>query len=218
MGVNPTTGKFLSHVDYWDSIRNNEYFSLEGLVDLLKQLRYYKTPDLETPKYKVLKRTDLYEVRDYEPFIVVETQGDRFTGSKGFKDVTNYIFGKNASGERIHMTTPVLTKTSNDSQSDVYIQIVLPLQSQLSKLPAPLVDSVKLREMPGGFMAAMRFSGLANEEEVMKMEKLLRSAITADGLNAKEGFMVARYNDPGRTWSFIMRNEVLISIEGFTME
>lgn len=77
--------------DLWDSIDNNDYFSLEGLVDVFKQvacvicflgtnrasvelivsyrltllfsqLRVYKTPDLESPKYQILKRTANYEV------------------------------------------------------------------------------------------------------------------------------------------------------------
>eukprot|EP00252_Welwitschia_mirabilis_P005013 TRINITY_DN1540_c0_g1_i3.p1 TRINITY_DN1540_c0_g1~~TRINITY_DN1540_c0_g1_i3.p1 ORF type:complete len:252 (-),score=32.68 TRINITY_DN1540_c0_g1_i3:615-1370(-) len=61
LDVNPQTGKFCRHVDYWDSIRENDYFSFEGFLDVLKQLRIYKTPDLETPKYQVLKRTMDYE-------------------------------------------------------------------------------------------------------------------------------------------------------------
>jgi hypothetical protein len=73
--------------DIWDSIQNNEYFSFEGLVEVFKQvtchqstlffiyqsiiwswpfdftqLRYYKTPDIETPNYLVLKKTANYEV------------------------------------------------------------------------------------------------------------------------------------------------------------
>jgi len=75
--------------DLWDSIQNNEYFSSEGLWDVIKQvicsqpiiffshvnkyletlvfwhfvqLRIYKTPDIETPNYLILKRTAHYEV------------------------------------------------------------------------------------------------------------------------------------------------------------
>jgi len=78
--------------DLWDSIENNEYFSFEGLWDVFKQvifhsfinlyfpfhtlqifrdsffflhfaqLRFYKTPDIETPNYLILKRTAHYEV------------------------------------------------------------------------------------------------------------------------------------------------------------
>lgn len=108
MGINPETGKFCSHVDYWDSIEKNDYFSLEGLWDVMKQLRIYKTPDLETPKYQILKRTATYEVRRYSPFIVVETDGDKLAGSTGFNTVAGYIFGKNSTMEKIPMTAPRL--------------------------------------------------------------------------------------------------------------
>ncbi|KAM1155316.1 hypothetical protein ACFX2B_025988 [Malus domestica] len=67
MGINPETGKFCSHVDFWDSIKKSDYFSLEGLLDVFKQLRIYKTRDLETPKYDILKKTANYEVRKYAP-------------------------------------------------------------------------------------------------------------------------------------------------------
>ncbi|KAJ0785159.1 putative SOUL heme-binding protein [Helianthus annuus] len=86
-GVNPENGKFCSHVDYWDSIKNNEYFSTEALMDLIKQLGIFKTPDLETPKYQILKRTATYEVRKYSPFVIVETQSDKLAGNTGFNDV-----------------------------------------------------------------------------------------------------------------------------------
>eukprot|EP00262_Sarcandra_glabra_P015723 TRINITY_DN490_c1_g1_i2.p1 TRINITY_DN490_c1_g1~~TRINITY_DN490_c1_g1_i2.p1 ORF type:complete len:260 (-),score=22.64 TRINITY_DN490_c1_g1_i2:572-1351(-) len=88
MGINPNTQKFCSHLDVWDSIKENDYFSLEGLWDVLKQLRIYKTPELESPKYQILKRTANYEVRKYAPFVVVETKGDELFGSAGFNDAT----------------------------------------------------------------------------------------------------------------------------------
>uniref|UniRef100_A0A2P2M7J3 Uncharacterized protein LOC103963003 isoform X1 n=1 Tax=Rhizophora mucronata TaxID=61149 RepID=A0A2P2M7J3_RHIMU len=39
MGINPKTRRFCSHLDLWDSIKNNDYFSVEGLWDVLKQVR-----------------------------------------------------------------------------------------------------------------------------------------------------------------------------------
>lgn len=218
MGINPTTGKFLSHVDYWDSIKDNEYLSLEGVRDLLKQLQCFKTPDLETPEYKVLKRTSMYEVRKYEPFIVVEAPADRLTGTKGFRDVTGYIFGNNSSGEKIPMTTPVITSSSDNGIPDVSIQVVLPLQSKLSSLPSPLSGTTMLKEVSGGYVAAIKFNGETTEEIVNTKEASLRSALIADGLFPRPGFMLARYNDPGRTWKWIRRNEVLITLEDFNLD
>ncbi|KAF8648145.1 hypothetical protein HU200_064998 [Digitaria exilis] len=216
MGVNPQNLKFNSHVDLWDSIQNNEYFSFEGLMDVFKQLRIYKTPNIETPNYLILKRTAHYEVRSYEPFLIVEAKGDKLTGSSGFNNVTGYIFGKNASSEKIPMTTPVFTQASDDTLSDVSIQIVLPMNKDLNSLPAPNTE-VTLRKVEGGIAAAKKFSGRPKEEIVLQKEKDLRSQLLKDGLKPQQGCLLARYNDP-RTKSFVMRNEVLIRLNDFTLE
>lgn len=216
MGVNPKNLKFNSHVDLWDSIQNNEYFSSEGLWDVFKQLRIYKTPDIETPNYLILKRTAHYEVRSYAPFLVVEAKGDKLTGSSGFNNVTGYIFGNNASSEKIPMTTPVFTQASDNTLSDVSIQIVLPMNKDLDSLPAPNT-AVTLRKVEGGIAAVKKFSGRPKEEIVLQKEKDLRSQLLNDGLKPHPGCLLARYNDP-RTKSFLMRNEVLIRLIDFTLE
>lgn len=218
MGINPQTGKFSSHLDFWDSIENNNYFSLEGLWNVVKQLRIYKTPDLETPRYQILKRTANYEVRKYSPFIVVEANGDKLSGSNGFNDVTGYIFGKNSTMEKIPMTTPVFTQATDAGLSKVSIQIVLPLEKDLSSLPNPNQETISIRKVEGGIAAVNKFSGKPTEAIVYQKEKALRSCLLKDGLKPKIGCLLARYNDPGRTWEFIMRNEVLIWLEEFSLE
>uniref|UniRef100_A0A6M2F839 SOUL heme-binding protein n=1 Tax=Populus davidiana TaxID=266767 RepID=A0A6M2F839_9ROSI len=204
MGINPQTGKFNSHLDFWDSIENNNYFSLEGLWNVVKQLRIYKTPDLETPRYQILKRTANYEVRKYSPFIVVEANGDKLSGSNGFNDVTGYIFGKNSTMEKIPMTTPVFTQANDAGLSKVSIQIVLPLEKDLSSLPNPNQETISIRKVEGGIAAVDKFSGKPTEAIVYQKEKALRSCLLKDGLKPKMGCLLARYNDPGRTWEFIM--------------
>ncbi|PON41608.1 SOUL heme-binding protein [Trema orientale] len=218
MGINPETGKFSSHLDLWDSIKNNDYFSLEGLWDVFKQLRIYKTPDLGTPKYQILKRTANYEVRKYAPFIVVEGTADKLSGSAGFNDVTGYIFGKNSAVEKIPMTTPVFTEASDSELSSVSIQVVLPLDKDISSLPDPSKDTISLRKVEGGIAAVLKFSGKPTEAVVLEKEKFLRTSLVKDGLKPRIGCLLARYNDPGRTWSFVMRNEVLIWLEEFTLD
>uniref|UniRef100_A0A2N9FF83 SOUL heme-binding protein n=1 Tax=Fagus sylvatica TaxID=28930 RepID=A0A2N9FF83_FAGSY len=204
MGINPDTGKFCSHVDFWDSIKKNDYFSQEGLLDVFKQLRIYKTPDLESPKYQILKKTANYEVRKYTPFIVVEANGDKLAGSTGFNDVTGYIFGKNSRSEKIPMTTPVFTQAFDAELSKVSIQVVLPLEKDISSLPDPNQETISLRKVEGGIAAVLKFSGKTNEDIVREKEKALRSSLINDGLKPKTGCLLARYNDPGRTWSFVM--------------
>ncbi|XP_047951921.1 uncharacterized protein LOC125197243 isoform X2 [Salvia hispanica] len=91
MGINPQNMKFCTHVDSWDSIENNDYFSVEGFMDMVKQLRVYKAPDVETPRYRILKRTANYEVREYDPFTAVEASGDKLSGSTGFSSVAGAL-------------------------------------------------------------------------------------------------------------------------------
>lgn len=204
MGINPHTQKFCSHVDIWDSIKNNDYFSLEGLWEVFRQLRIYKTPDLETPKYQILKRNGSYEVRKYDPFVVVETKGDKLSGSAGFNDVAGYIFGKNSSSEKIPMTTPVFTRADDTELSTISIQIVLPSEKTLDSLPDPAEEEVQLRKVEGGIAAVLKFSGRPTEDIVFEKERFLRAALLRGGLKPREGCLLARYNDPGRTWSFLM--------------
>ncbi|KAK2982130.1 hypothetical protein RJ640_029647 [Escallonia rubra] len=208
MGINPENEKFCSHVDYWDSIENNDYFSVEGLVDVIKQLRIYKTPDLESPKYQILKKTANYEVRKYSSFIVVETDGEKLAGSTGFNAVAGYIFGKNSAKEKIPMTTPVFTQAFDADISKVSIQIVLPSEKDINSLPDPDQDTLSLRKVEGGIAAVSKFSGKPMEDIVLEKERSLRSSLARDGLKTKPGFMLARYNDPGRTPSFMMEVEL----------
>ncbi|KAE9608379.1 hypothetical protein Lal_00025931 [Lupinus albus] len=218
MGVNPENGKFCSHVDFWDSIQKNDYFSSEGLLEVIKQLRIYKTPELESPKYQILKRTANYEVRQYDPFIVVETNGDKLSGSTGFNDVAGYIFGKNSTTEKIPMTTPVFTEAIDAELSKVSIQIVLPSDKERESLPNPKQETVSLRKVEGGIAAVAKFSGKPTDDIVQEKEKTLRSNIIKDGLKPQIGCLFARYNDPGRTWNFIMRNEVIIWLDDFSLD
>ncbi|KAL2610866.1 hypothetical protein R1flu_022558 [Riccia fluitans] len=214
MTVNPETGKFNSHVDFWDSINNNDYFSIEGVQDVLRQLQIYKTPDLETPNYRVLKRTAVYEVRKYDQFLVAETPSDQVVGNNGFNEVAGYLFGKNTTGEKMKMTTPVFNQAAGNKSS---LQFVLPLNSKLSTVPGPLSENVKLRAVEKSFAAAIKFNGQATEEVIREKESALRTALIKDGLQPEESYLLARYNDPGRTRPFMRRNEVIIWLQNFEL-
>lgn len=55
-GFNPKNGRINRHIDTWDSIQNQQYFSFEAFGDFFKQLlQTYTTPALGTPTYTLLK-------------------------------------------------------------------------------------------------------------------------------------------------------------------
>lgn len=88
----------------------------------------------------------------------------------------------------------------------------------MTSLPDPNEEAINLRKVEGGIAAVSKFSGKPTEDVVIEKEKALRSSLIRDGLRPKMGCLLARYNDPGRTWSFMMRNEVLIWLEEFTLD
>jgi hypothetical protein len=52
---------------------------------------------------------------------------------------------------------------------------------------------------------------------VTDAERKLRGALLLDELKAKEGYKLARYNDPF-TPPFLRRNEILIKLEDYQLE
>lgn len=71
-------------------------------------------------------------------------------------------------------------------------------------MPSPVEDDVTLKTVEGGIAAAIKFSGKATEDIVSEKAHILRSSLMNDGLVPTQGCSFARYNDPGRTWSFTM--------------
>ena len=56
------------------------------------------TPDLEQPRYTVLRKAAEYEIRKYEGYMVAETgmpAGSNPAAGDGFNDLAGYIFGGN---------------------------------------------------------------------------------------------------------------------------
>ena len=67
---------------------------------MIKQLTTIQlTPSLDSPHYTVLKKTKEYEIRQYSPYLVAETNmpsDARPAGGDGFTDLAGYIFGGNS--------------------------------------------------------------------------------------------------------------------------
>ncbi len=65
---------------------------------------------IEKPAYKVLAEYPDFEVRDYAPYVVAETEveGDLTSaGGEAFSRLAGFIFGKNRSAKKLAMTAPV---------------------------------------------------------------------------------------------------------------
>jgi hypothetical protein len=114
------------------------------------------------------------------------------------------------------MTTPVFTEQLDQfSSSGVKIQIVLPLQCSLSELPLPLSEQVKVQQVERRAVAAIRFNGKPTEDLVKEKAKILTEELAKDGLRQKGGIVLARYNDPGRTFPLFMVHLIILPAAEF---
>jgi hypothetical protein len=84
------------------------YFSISPIIinEKLKQFSFkinmnmvFGGIDVEQAKFKVVKKMENFEIRQYEPHIRIEVEmdSDEYTDGSKFMDLGGYIFGKNKS-------------------------------------------------------------------------------------------------------------------------
>ena len=182
---------------------------------------------IEEAAYKVLKKDNRFEIRDYAPHILAETvvEGDfEEAGNKAFRRLFRYISGDNRSREKVAMTAPVSQKpmgqkiqmTAPVGQRNVQdrwaVSFMMPASYTLETLPTPEDPKVTLRQVPARRMAAVRYSGFWSEKNYLRYKLELESWIHEKGLTIVGDPLWARYNAPFTPW-FLRRNEILIPVD-----
>ncbi|MEJ2024483.1 MAG: heme-binding protein, partial [Deltaproteobacteria bacterium] len=171
--------------------------------------------------------TNTFELRDYPPQIVAETEVDgtlEDAGDKAFKRLFGYISGENRSRESISMTTPVTQKPSSEkiamtapvgqqrTTGGWVLSFMMPSSYTLDVLPVPNDPAVRLRQIPARRMACVRYSGTWSEKRYLRHLQELESWIVKNGFKIVGEPVWARYNSPFTPW-FLRRNEILIPVE-----
>jgi len=186
----------------------------------------------EEPEYKVLKKYDQFEIREYSAYLVAETEVSstfQDAGNIAFRILFDYISGNNVKQEKIKMTAPVHQKNTEDSgekiemtapvsqkkalkQDGSYIlSFVVPSKYTLETVPVPKDDRVSIREIPTEIMAVRRYSGSWKEKNYRRNETILMEALEKNDLEILSDPVSARYNPP--FWPpFLKRNEVMAEI------
>jgi hypothetical protein len=182
---------------------------------------------IERAKYTVVEREGNFELRQYEPHLVAETivEGDfDEVGNEGFRRLFDYISGKNRKQQSISMTAPVSQEADSEKISmtapvnqvrmggKYRITFLMPAKYTMETLPEPLDTRVELKEVPGQFIAALRYSGTWSRDRYEKKRVRLQALMRQKGLEPAGEAIFARYNSPFMPW-FLRRNEVLIPVE-----
>ncbi len=166
--------------------------------------------NIETYPYTVEKSFDNFEIRSYEAslFSSVKLTSSEYkeSSSKGFSILADYIFGGNDKNEKIAMTSPV-AMSLEDSMT---VMFMVPKKYEKDSLPTPNQSQIEFHEEPAKTVAAIRFSGWADDEKIARYKAELIAALEAEGIPYTNRFYFLGYNAPYETVN--RRNEVIVEL------
>jgi len=167
--------------------------------------------NIETYPYVINKKYNTFEIRSYEKTLFtavkLSTTGYKNSSSKGFSILAGYIFGGNERNEKISMTSPV-AMTLEDSMTMMFM---VPKELKKEMLPKPNQSLIKFKEEPAKTVAAISFSGWANDKKIEKYKQKLKSALDAEGIAYADRFYFLGYNAPYEV--FNRKNEVIVELQ-----
>jgi len=168
------------------------------------------TKDIETYPYVVNKKYDDFEIRSYEASLFTSVKlpykGYKDASSKGFSILAGYIFGGNDTEEKIAMTSPV-AMSLEDSMTMMFL---VPKTHNKETLPKPNQSQIEFKEEPAKVVAAITFSGWADDVKIDKYKEKLKAALDAEGIIYTNKFYFLGYNPPFEVVN--RRNEVIVEL------
>ena len=178
----------------------------------------------EKAKYTVVHDFKDFEIRDYPPAIVAETDVEsdfEDAGNEGFRRLFAYISGSNSRRQPISMTAPVTQSDAATKMAGSFIERVktasyavsflMPSNSTIENLPLPKDNRVKIRRIPAVRFASIRYSGFWSQGEFDRNLKKLVKGVEREHFRMTGSPVWARYDPPFIPW-FMRRNEILIAI------
>ena len=196
---------------------------LRFTVFLIALLAYLVAPvpamSYEEPEYNIVKKADVYEVRQYRKRTVAEViYGEE---DSGFRVLFGYISGSNKGSKEVEMTIPVTQSkkidmtvpvTQSASDGEMSMRFFLPKQYSKQNAPEPNDERVKIIDLPEEYFAVISYSGFASDSNFEEHHKELKAALDKDGMVIKGPPIKATFNSPF-TPPFLRRNEAMYPVE-----
>ena len=142
---------------------------------------------IEEPSYSVLTVNEIYEIREYDDRLAVQTS--QKNGQNGaFRKLFKYISGSNISSTKIEMTTPVIQSVKIDmttpvmqkfQDGEMIMKFFLPRKFNLKTAPQPLSEDLSIVIVKGGKYAVIKYSGRSTYKNFEKHSKVLLEALVA---------------------------------------
>ena len=173
----------------------------------------------EEPEYSIVKKTDVYEVRQYKKRTVAEViYGEE---DSGFRVLFDYISGANKGSKEVEMTIPVTQSkeidmtvpvTQSTTDGKMSTRFFLPMQYSKQNAPEPNDERVRIIDLPAEYFAVISYSGFASDGNFEEHYTELKAALDKDGMVIKGPPIKATYNSPF-TLPFLRRNEAMYPLE-----
>ena len=173
----------------------------------------------EEPEYSIVKKTDVYEVRQYKKRTVAEVT---YVGEdSGFRVLFDYISGSNKGSKEVEMTIPVTQSkeidmtapvTQSTTAGKMSMRFFLPMQYSKQNAPEPNDERVSIIDLPAEYFAVISYSGFASDGNFEEHYTELKAALDKDGMVITGPPIKATYNSPF-TLPFFRRNEAMYLIE-----
>ena len=191
--------------------RSSYFFSVAFVILLMSQLfMAYRTSNIETPIYDVVKSFENFEIRSYDAMVVAQTEmkssAYEESSSMGFRTIADYIFGGNKDNQQIAMTSPVIMEMGEESS----MSFVMPKEHAIENLPEPNSKQVELVQLQPKTYAVLEFTGYANDKKIEKHSKRLLQFLKAENLSPIGNMKYLGYNPP---WQVLGRkNEIAVEV------
>ncbi len=182
------------------------------LIVLLQSFIIMPANKTEEQKHSIVRKYKDFEIRFYPSSTIATINSNAKTyrdlSGPGFQKLAGYIFGGNEAKTKISMTTPVQMDI-NDSVSTM--SFVMPSEYSKENLPKPNDPGVRIISTKDEYVAAIRFSGYASDEDLKLYSEKLQNLLKENGIITFGNYRFLGYNAP---YQFIgRRNEIIVSVE-----
>ncbi len=167
--------------------------------------------NIESYPYKVIKKYEEIEIREYEAslFTSVKLDTDRYEegSSRGFSILAGYIFGGNEGQQKIAMTSPV----SMSLEDSMEVMFMVPSNYAKEDLPKPKQSNIEFKQEPAKTMAAITFGGWASDTRIESYKQLLKGHLDRLEIDYTDRFYFHGFNPPYEVTN--RRNEVIVELD-----
>ena len=200
----------------WDAMQNKVSLFLIFIVFICTGVL---AMSYEEPQYKIVKKTDIYEVRRYAQRTVAQAKYDQ--ENSGFRILFDYISGENESATDVAMTIPVAQSTEIDMTAPVtqtntrgkmVMQFFLPKKYTKETAPRPKDGRIDIIDLPAAYYAVISYSGFASEKNFQTHHRKLKNALDESRITVSGPPIRATYNSPF-TLPFFRRNEAMYPLD-----